>query len=125
MKSQYQKRLYNLRKKWNTLGTWMCSACPECGQRKLFFYDKYDTISCIECNTWFSKKCGSHNCPYCSARPETPLEALSNEQWQQTISKEWRRNNYQHKVSGKIKHDDKRELYGLIKENKKRYSNYI
>lgn len=119
MKSRYLKHLRIQKRKWDRFGSWLGGKCPQCGEEKLFFYDKYDAICCVNCNVWFSKKCDVQHCPFCSSRPETPFEAFFYDEERNLMVKEWHRNNYQHKTSGQKKHEHKRDVYAQIIEYKK------
>lgn len=116
MKSQYI--LKNLRRRWNTYGSWLNGECLQCGERKLLFYDKYDTVCCVGCDVWFSPKCDTTDCPFCSSRPDTPSEALFREEPQNGMVKEWNRINYQHKTNGQLRHEHRRDIYAQITENR-------
>ena len=98
-----------LKKKWRVYGSWMKSECPECGEKSLFFYDKYDSICCVGCNVWLNEKCSDPNCPYCARRPENPLSALFSEEGPRYDAKEWLRSNYLHKKGGRIRHERRRK----------------
>ena len=47
-------------------------SCHVCGE-KLQYFVKYDACACLECNTWLEQKCYNQNCPYCSIRPDKPV----------------------------------------------------
>ena len=104
-------------REWNAFGSWLNSECQLCGER-LFFYDKYDAVCCIACDVWFNKTCGNPKCPFCSARPDGPSEALYREEKRPGRAKAWDRKHYQHKTGGKIRHEKKRNQYAQISENK-------
>lgn len=96
---------FRRRKKLERYGSFLHSECPVCGE-DTFFYDKYDSIVCFYCDSWFSKACEVPNCPFCAGRPETPSEALllEEENTSEPISqKEWRILNYQHKYNGAMR----------------------
>lgn len=105
------------RRKTERYGMFALTPCPVCGKNELFFYDRYDADCCLSCNVWLSKNCGNPKCPYCSNRPETPLEALFLESSKPDahIRKQWRRDNYFHKASGKIRKE--KRLYFLQNQN--------
>lgn len=90
-------------------GLWLESACPICGEQRRFYYPKYDSNCCIACDTWEDEACDDPDCPYCSIRPGTPSEALFYEEEKGQFNKDWRRQNYQHKNDGKLRHDRKRQ----------------
>ncbi len=93
------------RRKTEKHGMFSLTPCPVCGKNELFFYYRYDANCCLGCNVWLSKNCGDPDCPYCSNRPDTPLEALFLEPHKPDahIRKWWRRDNYFHKESGKLR----------------------
>ena len=93
------------RRKTERHGMFSLTPCPGCGKNELFFYYRYDANCCLGCNVWLDKNCGDPECPYCSNRPDTPLEALFLEMPKQDahIRKRWRRDNYFHKESGKLR----------------------
>lgn len=101
------------RKKMNEFGSWSESECPECGEKSIFFYDKYDALCCISCDAWMERACNDPNCPYCANRPFTPSEALylEEEKSDGKNKKDWRRQNYQHKNDGKLRQERKKEWY--------------
>lgn len=41
---------------------------------QLYYYDKYDSTFCIQCNDWETKCCGDSDCQFCNSRPIRPLE---------------------------------------------------
>lgn len=118
MKKKYQKDLSAIRRRWTKHGSWLSGECPQCGERKLFYYDKFDATCCLGCNTWLMKTCGDPNCPFCAARPETPLEALLQEEPCDDRRKDINRENYQHRANGRIRHETRREKYAKIRENR-------
>ena len=79
--------------------------CEKCGNASIFHYDRYDAKCCLHCNEWISPRCGSPRCPYCADRPETPLEGLFLEPPRPDAMerKMWRRKNYQHMESGRLR----------------------
>lgn len=97
-------------KKMNEYGTWLKLECQICG-RDLFYYDKYDATCCIFCDVWIEPACDDPDCPYCSIRPSAPYEAVYFEDEKDDFRKDWRRQNYQHKNDGKLRHERKRALY--------------
>lgn len=120
MKRKYQNYLRVLRRKWTKHGSWLSGECPWCGEQKLFFYDRFDSICCLGCNVWLTKACSDPRCPFCSSRPETPLEALWLEVPYDGRRKDWSRDNYQHKADGRLRHEKKREKCVKIRENRER-----
>lgn len=82
--------------------------CSKCGKMERILIDRYDAWACIYCNEWEEPVCGDAKCPFCKNRPDTPYEVY----WFKRESpddalmrKDWRRHNYQHKKSGRIRHE--------------------
>lgn len=108
-----RKNYQKARKKafeWKLVGEFFEEKCEVCGQ-SVFMYDEFDSRCCIHCNVWLDKACGSPDCPYCSKRPETPYEAYFLKDM--TIKsagarKRWRKENYQHKTDGEMRHRRRR-----------------
>lgn len=100
--------------------SWTKFECEFCGNQNVFFYHKYDAICCLSCDAWFSSCCQDPNCPYCSNRPSTPSQALNFELKKDISNKDWRRQNYQHKNNGNLRHIRRKLLY-----NKKENAYYI
>lgn len=95
-------------------GMTLSGICPLCGEKTLFFYDRYDAKCCLSCDVWLEKNCGDPECPFCAHRPETPSEAFFLENGKDRYKKEWLRKNYQHKNDGRLRHERKREGYKKI-----------
>ncbi len=84
------------------------SICPECGKPLLYFYT-YDAECCISCDIWTENKCGDPECEFCSKRPDTPAEALfiESEKIKPVYDRKYYRClNYQHRYSGKLRHEN-------------------
>lgn len=98
--------------KWSRIGyVSKESVCPLCGGKSLVQIDKYDSWACMSCFEWLDAACGDPDCPYCSQRPETAAEAffmIDVEAGSAGTKKQWRRNNYQHKTNGRIRHETRR-----------------
>lgn len=106
--------------KWKLIGDFSGSECPECGQKSILQFYKYDARCCISCNEWLENACNDPNCPFCSQRPKTPYEAyylIDTEIGSAGGKKNWRRYNYQHKTDGMRKHQKQRELIEDISNN--------
>ena len=58
------------------------------------------------------------DCLYCSRRPATPIEALTQESREQSWVKDYRRKNFQRKQHGMKKHVTKKEKSRKIREEK-------
>ena len=118
MKSKKDYKLRAKLKTYERYGHYSKNECPLCGAESTFYYDRFDSFCCVFCDEWLDETCGDPNCPCCSKRPETPLEGLWFEQERADLRKEWRRQNYQHKNAGEVKHKKKQVLYEDISNNK-------
>ena len=102
------------RKKLERYCSFLHSACPVCGG-DTFFYHKYDSIVCFDCDVWFSKACNDPDCPFCAGRPETPSAALFGEREEITSGaigkKEYLLFHYQRKYNGQMRKKRKLEKY--------------
>lgn len=100
---RYKARIRNLSK----FGTMLSSVCPECNSNNIFYYDRFDALCCLSCDTWFNKSCGDPSCPYCSKRPDTPSEAFFSEKpHYDSYRKDNLRIKYQHRYYGRLKHEN-------------------
>lgn len=86
-------------------GRWVNQICEYCGER-LFFYDKYDATCCPTCNIWIEKRCNDPKCPFCSKRPESPLEALMLEQEIQVKQRWKKRKRIEQYEKGKVEKEN-------------------
>ena len=59
---QYKARLKQIKK----YGNFYDEICPKCGNKGLFFYDRYDAECCLACDTWLENACNDKNCPFCA-----------------------------------------------------------
>lgn len=110
---KYRKKLF----KWKQIGMHSDSICSECGQNTIYQIYRYDAWCCISCNKWLEDACDDPACPYCSARPQTPMEAyalIDLEVGSAGEKKMWRRRNYQHKTDGKMRHQKKRATFSVL-----------
>ena len=106
---RYRERL----KKYSEYGTLLEGKCPFCGEDCKFYYYRYDAVCCLYCDTWLEKACGDPNCTYCRNRPDSPLEGLFNEdRTAMYYQKECLRLKYQHRQSGKIRHEKRKNHDG-------------
>ena len=99
--------------KWGLIGFHTGSVCSKCGQKTKYLFYKYDAVCCISCNEWLEEACSDPDCPFCSSRPETPYEAYYLEDIEAGSAEEkkrWRRDNYQHKTDGMIKHNKRKTV---------------
>lgn len=124
MKMKNRKNYLKARKKqfkWKQFGFISDNQiCPNCGAKTMVLFDRYDAWACMSCLEWKEPACGDPKCPFCSIRPQTPYDAYhlndvgagSAEQ-----KKRWRRDNYQHKTNGMIKHHRQRQQHDLWKES--------
>ena len=107
--------------KWTQLGyISKDSICPICGGKSLIQFDKYDSWACMSCFEWLDPACGDPDCPYCSQRPRTAYEAYwlnDIEAGSSHLRKQWRRENYQHKTNGMLRHNTQRQQYYIWKES--------
>ncbi len=111
------------RLKWSQLGYISeDSVCPNCGEKSLIQFDRYDAWACMSCLEWLDTACSDPDCPYCSLRPQTPYEAY----WLYDIGagraglkKRWRCDNYQHKTDGMTKHETRKQQHIIWKEKHK------
>ncbi|EOT27404.1 hypothetical protein C805_01512 [Eubacterium sp. 14-2] len=97
---------------WKLIGWHSDSECSLCGQKTIFHIYRYDSWCCTACNLWLDDTCDDPDCPFCSSRPPTPLEAyniIDTEADSAIRKKDWRRKNYQHKMDGMWKHKKQRE----------------
>ncbi len=105
-------RTLRKRKQLEKHGSFTGMECRLCGG-DIFYYDKYDATCCLRCDVWYNEKCNAPDCPHCSQRPDTPKEALANEQNEQIEPydtlwrKKWRRDNYARKYSGWLRKQKK------------------
>ncbi|MCM1180980.1 MAG: hypothetical protein NC347_12025 [Clostridium sp.] len=107
---------YQRDKRWLRAGNWIPRKCPSCGNDSLLFFDKYDSIVCVECDCWLSEKCGDENCPYCAGRPDTPSQAIVQEYEENSSRdigtlKDSRRKKYQRHFTGAKRHQMRRAEY--------------
>ena len=100
-------------RKCRAYGNFYQGLCPECGNQKLFYYFRYDAEACLQCDLWLAPKCSDPDCPYCANRPDSPEEALMLEEIPHDAEarKLWRRENYQHKHDGRIRHQKRKNFY--------------
>lgn len=116
--------------KWKLMGWHSESVCSKCGQKTIYYIDKYDAWCCASCNEWLDEPCSDPDCPFCSGRPETPYEAyvlLDMDAGSAGRRKFWRCENYRHKADGMRKHkkrieamkDGNRSVFKKEKKNKK------
>lgn len=107
------------KRKIDKCGLHVNGKCPECEEKDLFYYFRYDATCCVSCDTWIDKACNDPDCPYCSIRPSTPSEAFYLElDRKDRARKDWLRKNYQHKHDGALHHERKKELYDKIISDK-------
>ena len=84
--------------------------CPLCGQKSLVLIYEYDALGCTSCYDWRDKACGDPDCPYCSRRPKTTYEVFCRTECA-VEQKQWRRDNYQHKINGAKRQEAKKAKY--------------
>lgn len=98
--------------KWERLGLHEPSVCGRCGQKAVYYIPRYDSFCCTACNEWLDKACSDPDCPFCGGRPGTPYEMYflaDTDAGSAEGKKRWRRDHYQHKTDGGIKHDTRRK----------------
>ncbi|MDE6619567.1 MAG: hypothetical protein K2K74_03575 [Lachnospiraceae bacterium] len=97
------------------------SVCPDCGEKSLILFDRYDAWACMSCLEWLDDVCGEPGCPYCSMRPPTPYDAYELEYINgdpTSLKKRWRCDNYQHKAGGMARHEARRQQHFIWKESR-------
>lgn len=104
---RYKARIRRLTRKTDMCGTATYSICPNCNGRNIFYYDRFDALCCLSCDTWLEKACGDPLCQYCSKRPDTPSEAFFSEEIQYNkYRKDNLRMKYHKRYSGKLRHEN-------------------
>ncbi len=125
MNMKNRKKALKSRKKqwrWKLLGyISKDSVCPDCGEKSLILFDRYDAWACMSCLEWLDDVYGEPGCPYCSMRPPTPYDAYELEYINgepASLKKRWRCDNYQHKAGGMARHEARRQQHFIWKESR-------
>ncbi|MDE5619548.1 MAG: hypothetical protein K2O29_04035 [Ruminococcus sp.] len=104
---QYKERIRKLTKQADRLGTIINTVCPNCNGNNTLYYDKFDVLCCLSCDTWLEKVCSDPSCQYCSKKPATPSEAFFSEKpHYDSYRKDNLRMKYQQRYFGKLKHEN-------------------
>ncbi len=116
MKNKKDSKIRAKLKTYERYGHYTMNECSLCGADRTFYYDRFDSFCCVFCDEWLDETCNDPNCPFCSKRPEAPLEALWFEQERNDLRKDWRRKNYQHKNAGQMRHGKRKALYAELQD---------